>query len=210
MAVRQEPLVRLPELPVRPESPAPDRTAGDQQGPRSTRARDNSVPVQSRAEPRTRSLQELRPVTRVLARSRGLVSIAALEHDRPEPPGMIMEGAVVVGSQPVVQADGPEGELHPPPDHVRALRKAELLPEPDEYRGMDSDHRPPLTPSGALTRGQRPRGLFLSYPGMATETSASCRFPSRHGQSNAGSGGVIPRCPGQVTDGGTSLALPGI
>ena len=78
---------------------------------------------------------------------------------------MIMEGAIVIRAQPVVDTQRSQaGQLKPPADQVRARVQAEVLTPPDQYGGMKSNHRPPRNPRGALSRRQRPRAAFLTTP----------------------------------------------
>jgi hypothetical protein len=90
-----EPLVRLDEPAVPPESPWPGPGAGDDQGPGAIPAGDDRVPVQGATEPDGPGPQDVVP-------GRRPVSVAAPEHDGEEPPGVVVEGAVIVGLQPVV------------------------------------------------------------------------------------------------------------
>ena len=140
----QEPLVGLEELPVTPESPGSHLPPGYHQRPCATAMWNHGVPVKRSAKPYRTCMQFVNTL-------RTIVPVASVQHQRDEPPGMIMVSAIIVRSQPVVQAHRSYRGFHIPPDDIRAPGQSKLLMPSDPYGAGESNHPPPLHLSGALT-----------------------------------------------------------
>ena len=124
MAIFQEILIRFPELAVHPESPAARLWSGDQQRPATSGMYFDRVSVRSRSEADGPCRQELTFRWRY-------IGIDAVQHQRDEPPGVVVEVAMVVRREPVVKPDRKEPEIQNPPSHVGAFGPAKFL-APDQ------------------------------------------------------------------------------
>ena len=117
VTVSKEPLVGLVELLVLVEPPLAQRPAGDQDRPRTARAREDGVLVIGMAEADGGSLKVLSVVL-------GKVGVPASDYESEESPRVVVHRTRVVMAEPVMDADRPEGKVDAPPDSVRALRQA--------------------------------------------------------------------------------------
>lgn len=131
MPKRKEILVRLQKLlcavPSDPESPFPDLRPRQKHGPATTVRNLHGVPMERPAKPDGASGNPIFAIGRY-------VPVAATQHERDEPPRMIMVSSRIIGCSPVVNPEREQAEIEDPPSQVRALGQSELLP-PTRPRG---------------------------------------------------------------------------
>src|SRR5215472_7852620 len=99
VAVSGEPFVSLAEFAAGPESPVSNARTGEDESPGTAGVGDDGVLVQGGTVAECASLEVIGP-------GGALVRVAPSQDESNEPPRMVMVGAIIVGAEPVVQADG--------------------------------------------------------------------------------------------------------
>lgn len=91
MSICSEPFIGLLELPIQPKAPSSCLWSSYQNGPCTAWVRDHGVPVKSRPEAHCSSLQ-------VFSTGWAHIGVSTAKNERQEPPGVIVEGSIIVGA----------------------------------------------------------------------------------------------------------------